>query len=363
LSPLIIRRPSLIYHYHHSRYSQNYQQPFYFHTKRHSYRSHRVHECSNVNLSDMDSSSSNHRDQGVHVDSQSGFSDLHSGVGNEREVDQGGRDVDHTHHFSRETRRDAGSQTLASSSSAATSDSKSETFMSPYGGYDMDDSSFFAHTTRLNIIGPNLNFTQFPGRRSPSMERLLNRHGEKSMDRAFHKRTRFSRSPSPPPVPVPEKRTSPTESYLQQAFQRSLPLEDPTASRKLLVLDLNGTLLLRSTHSGRRAPLPYSPIHHFNNLPALRTVYPRPYLPSFCAYLFHPTTLQWLDTMVWSSAQPHSVNDMVDKCFGTYKEGLKAIWARDTLGLSNDEYREYTIYAGFIFAEMKTSLTNQLVTL
>ena len=256
---------------------------------------------------------------------------------------------------------DTGSQALkisTSSAASSTSNSKSETFMSPYGDYDMDDSSFFAHTTRLNIIGPNPNSTQFQKRRSSSKERLLINCGETSMATAassFHKPNR-SRSPSPPVPPVPEKRTSPTESYLQLSLQPSLPLADPTASRKLLVLDLNGTILLRSAHSGRRAPPPYSlvssdsstgPGNTFvpNSYPALRTIYPRPYLPSFCAYIFHPTTLQWLDTMVWSSAQPHSVNDMVDKCFGSYKEGLKAVWARDTLGLSRDEYCEYICLA------------------
>lgn len=221
---------------------------------------------------------------------------------------------------------EAGSQTLIN---ASTSGSKSA---SPYGNYDMDDSNFFAHTTRLNIVGPMPNSTRF--RRSSSTERLFT--------------TGAKRLP-----PVPERRTSPTESYLKLSLQSSPPLADPTTSRKLLVLDLNGTLLLRSAHSARRAPpsshsrvrhstaTPYHPSHTH---PTPRTIHPRPYLPSFSAYLFHPSTSQWLDTMVWSSAQPRSVNDMVDKCFGTYKEKLIAIWARDTLGLSRDEYCKHNSY-------------------
>ena len=177
---------------------------------------------------------------------------------------------------------------------------------------------------------------------------------------SFHKTDR-SCSPSPPEPPVPEKPTSPTESYLQLSLQPSLPLADPTASRKLLVLDLNGTLLLRSAHSGRRAPpFSYSRFHHQSTsgpYPALRTIYPRPYLSSFRAYIFHPTILRWLDTMVWSSAQPHSVNDMVHKCFGSDGEILKAVWARDTLGLSGDEYREYTA-----FLVMKWNVNNLAIT-
>lgn len=42
--------------------------------------------------------------------------------------------------------------------------------------------------------------------------------------------------------------------------------------------------------------------------------------------------------MVWSSAQPHSVADMVDKCFAERKEELVAVWARDTLGLDEQSY-------------------------
>ena len=182
----------------------------------------------------------------------------------------------------------------------------------------MDDSNFFAHTRRLNIIGPDPNSTQFLRRRSSSTERLLIISGERLMATAassFQKtdHPRWRHSPSPPVPLVPEKCTLPTESYMQLSLQSSLPLADPTASRKLLVLDLNGTLLLRSAHSGRRGapPFPFSRLHQ----PALRTIYPRPYLPSFCAYIFHPTTLQWLDTMVWSSAQPHSVNDMLGMFF------------------------------------------------
>lgn len=49
--------------------------------------------------------------------------------------------------------------------------------------------------------------------------------------------------------------------------------------------------------------------------------------------------MAWLDTMVWSSAQPHSVKDMVDHCFrAADQDKFLAIWARDTLGLSAAQY-------------------------
>lgn len=83
--------------------------------------------------------------------------------------------------------------------------------------------------------------------------------------------------------------------------------------------------------------------------PRLRSVHPRPYMPAFRAYLFAPSTRPWLDVMVWSSAQPHSVADMVDHCFGERKTELRAVWARDTLGLSKDNYSEDTFLCHCVF--------------
>ena len=138
---------------------------------------------------------------------------------------------------------------------------------------------------------------------------------------------RLTRS-SPPP-----KRAEPTDDYLLTSREHSRRLDDPTQSRKLVVLDLNGSLLIRSPHvrrTGRGTQ---------QQQPRLRAVHPRPFLPAFRSYIFHEETKAWLDVMVWSSAQPHSVDDMVDKCFQEQKVELRAIWARDTLGLNQDEYR------------------------
>jgi hypothetical protein len=103
--------------------------------------------------------------------------------------------------------------------------------------------------------------------------------------------------------------------------------------RKLLILDLNGTLLLRSL----RAPKSYRGRRHQH--PAPRRVMPRAYLTAFRAYLFAPRTRAWLDVMVWSSAQPHSVEDMMLDTFGRDRDKFLAIWARDTLGLTEDRHR------------------------
>ncbi|KAF9466649.1 hypothetical protein BDZ94DRAFT_1186690 [Collybia nuda] len=163
---------------------------------------------------------------------------------------------------------------------------------------------------------------------------------------------------------MPMSTPTPTisDDYIRESEKPSAFIEDPSSSRKLLILDLNGTLVFRSPHYPRE----YKPRHRRNNysqnpqdrtsspphnpdpyadptaLRPLRTVYPRPYLTPFREYLFHPSTREWLDTMVWSSAQPHSVADMVEKCFGEKKDDLVAVWARDTLGLAAKDYNRKT---------------------
>lgn len=137
-----------------------------------------------------------------------------------------------------------------------------------------------------------------------------------------------SASPAPPSLPGPV----PSPSYLELSSKPSQTLSEPT--RKLLVLDLNGTILLRSP----RPPKSYRGQYQYQHHPAPRRVMPRPYLSALRAYLFAPQTRAWLDVMVWSSAQPHSVEDMVLHAFGRDRNQLIAIWARDTLGLAENHY-------------------------
>ncbi len=122
---------------------------------------------------------------------------------------------------------------------------------------------------------------------------------------------------------------------------------------KLLVLDLNGTLIYRSAsrQSGNR-----------------RKAYPRPYLSCFLEYLFlpepwdsdKPPVRPW-EVFVWSSAQPINVRAMVEFGFGKkWIEGvyepesetgraareqngegrLLGVWARDRMGLHEADYGE-----------------------
>ncbi|KAI0776966.1 hypothetical protein BD413DRAFT_233635 [Trametes elegans] len=141
---------------------------------------------------------------------------------------------------------------------------------------------------------------------------------------------------------TPPSPRAPSPTYLALSEQPPSRADDQAVSKKLLVLDLNGTLLHRAPHTvGRpknRHQQPNLRDEQGGWLPRLRPVHPRPYMGAFRSYLFAPQTRAWLDVMVWSSAQPHSVGDMVDKCFGEYKDLLLAIWARDTLGLSEDHY-------------------------
>ncbi|KAF8328208.1 uncharacterized protein EI90DRAFT_3155925 [Cantharellus anzutake] len=97
----------------------------------------------------------------------------------------------------------------------------------------------------------------------------------------------------------------PSQEYLSLAKIPSSSLDPP---RKLVVLDLNGTLVHRRRFGLRTAMRPY-----------LRT-------------------LIELVPMVWSSAQPRNVKKMVDEAFGPQSQHLKAVWARDTLGLSTEDY-------------------------
>ena len=215
--------------------------------------------------------------------------------------------------------------------------------------------------------------------------------GERSPKRRLH---------SPPPAPP----RPPSPSYLSLANEEPEQLSTSSDRRKLLILDLNGTLVFRSVWRGKtkhqHAPPSASAAGDPGDAgsapppPRLRTAHPRPYLPAFRDYLFAPETQRWLDVMVWSSAQPHSVQGMVERVFGqeAYAEGiangvpgssraggrsadgvtggseledgeekkaskprLVAIWARDTLGLSNSNYRTsnplktcYLIYSHLI---------------
>ncbi|CAG8635925.1 1895_t:CDS:2 [Paraglomus occultum] len=104
----------------------------------------------------------------------------------------------------------------------------------------------------------------------------------------------------------------PSSSYLSMCSLESQKLSK--SAPKLIILDLNGTLLLRVKP---------------------RSIRPRPYLIEFLDYLFSST----FEVMVWSSAMPKNVNLMVETVFPPhYMDRLKAVWNRDSFGLTPKQY-------------------------
>ncbi|KAJ4289792.1 hypothetical protein N0V90_011122 [Kalmusia sp. IMI 367209] len=106
----------------------------------------------------------------------------------------------------------------------------------------------------------------------------------------------------------------PTFEYLARAVLRPEVLVPP--NRKLVILDLNGTLLYRP--NARKQP---------------KKMISRPFLPQFLAYLFDNFAV-----MIWSSARPENVKILVEEGLGVYHNRLVAVWARDTLGLAPHHY-------------------------
>ncbi|KAF9573072.1 hypothetical protein EC968_009032 [Mortierella alpina] len=103
-----------------------------------------------------------------------------------------------------------------------------------------------------------------------------------------------------------------TPSYTTVAAQTPVTLKEP---RKLLViLDLNGTLFYR-------------------NKANKRSVTARPHLSMFLDFLFEHCRV-----MVWSSAQPHSVETMLSFGFGDRVSRLDRVWSRDHFRLPAVDY-------------------------
>ncbi|KAF0446453.1 HAD-like protein [Gigaspora margarita] len=101
------------------------------------------------------------------------------------------------------------------------------------------------------------------------------------------------------------------ETYTRVASIPSVKVEKSLP--RLVVLDLNGTLLYR-TKSGR----PVS----------------RPYIKEFMNFIFN----NGFFVMVWSSAQPSTVKRLVTAAFGKYEASLIEVWDRESFGLSKQQY-------------------------
>ncbi|OAG37884.1 hypothetical protein AYO21_07856 [Fonsecaea monophora] len=112
----------------------------------------------------------------------------------------------------------------------------------------------------------------------------------------------------PPPAPTA------TEEYKRQAALPPVLRETP--QKLLVILDLNGTLLVRPQH--------HRPKH----------IIVRPGVPKLLDYLFQNHVV-----MVYSSAKPENCAAMVSQFFHPTQRGAMAgVWARDKLGLSREQY-------------------------
>jgi hypothetical protein len=119
---------------------------------------------------------------------------------------------------------------------------------------------------------------------------------------------------------TPTNRPSPTDVYLKTVDIPTTRRETP--ARLLIILDLNGTLLCRASKGAVGSSTPSR----------------RPGLAYFLGYLFKNHKV-----MVWTSARPENATRMVNACFTqTQKEALLALWARDTLGLTQLQYNAKT---------------------
>lgn len=99
----------------------------------------------------------------------------------------------------------------------------------------------------------------------------------------------------------------PSSAYLEQAKLPPRCLSDP--KKLLIVLDLNGTLLVRKNRGS--------------------SYIPRPHVQGFLAYCLEHHAL-----MVWSSARSQNVAAMVAQLFtDEQRQKLVAIWSRDHLRL------------------------------
>jgi hypothetical protein len=98
--------------------------------------------------------------------------------------------------------------------------------------------------------------------------------------------------------------------YLQIAFKLPVKLNKP--AKQLIVLDLNGALVSRNRGN--------------------KTMYSRPYCNAFFEYIMKHFTV-----VVWSSAQPHSV-DFMCRIFRQHRSKLAMIWDRSKIGLSKQDY-------------------------
>jgi NLI interacting factor-like phosphatase len=126
-------------------------------------------------------------------------------------------------------------------------------------------------------------------------------------------------------IGIPE----PTQDYILATSL--LPRRSTSPTAKLIILDLNGTLVYRPRNPAIDRDL--------DMLQASTTPILRPHLQGFMAYIF-----DHFRVMFWSSATPRNVKAMI-AATTTPEQRVKitAMWARDTLGLSPEDYNQKSV--------------------
>lgn len=133
-----------------------------------------------------------------------------------------------------------------------------------------------------------------------------------SLPPRFGDRRSYSRTPD---YVVPPARPKATAKYLKKAGKAPEVIGSP--KKLLVILDLNGTLLVRPNIRGNP-----------------RAFKLRPGVTHLLDYLFTNHIV-----MVYSSARPENVTGMVNKLFHPkYRAQMAAIWARDKLDLNKVQY-------------------------
>lgn len=113
-------------------------------------------------------------------------------------------------------------------------------------------------------------------------------------------------------------RNAPEPHAIYLSIASLVPMRLSVPQRLLVVLDLNGTLLFRERGS--------------------QTYKPRPFLMNFLDYCLENHVI-----LIWSSAMPRNVEAVCKKLFTPEQhQKLFGVWARDTLGLTPEQYGHKT---------------------
>ncbi len=197
--------------------------------------------------------------------------------------------------------------------------------------------------------------SQSSGRDSPQQGRNTRSSAPASGSNSPGRKAPAARRPIIPTAESMSIRTAPRPRYLAQASRPSKRIEEEEPPKKLLLLDLNGTLLHRTsrTREGSTKPIPRPFLSAFleyclgstdaeqqpsalegmqhDQFP-LGTHFHRPLASTDNMDSRQPRSQGAYEVIVWSSAQPANVDSMlVSALDAEQRSRLLRVWARNTL--------------------------------